>query len=217
MGSRIVSSFEKFQKEFNGLADDAQNTERLEALKNYFKSGGVVSLSKKPSGWPKLVYPSPRKVEEHLKEAENLKSIFVKKHGDWEAKQRNAQIYFLKNEVLKLSEPLYWKHLGKMIFDRDYKEDARQVKLPANLIADKRWRPMIKTFVNDVEYRKQLVETVQHSIVYEKNKEVAVYAKELQDFRQNVSVKKIDQIKEKISELENQINTLKIIQKWAKE
>ncbi|MBI2598558.1 MAG: hypothetical protein HYW50_05190 [Candidatus Diapherotrites archaeon] len=214
---KIISSFEHFEKlfpqSFNGSSG-----ERVEALKNYFKNGGVVSLAKSPKqGWPKLLYPGTARVEEQIKDVEKLKGIFVKKQRDWQVKAVGARIYYLKNEVLKLSEPLYWKHLGKFLFDKDYKEDALLVKLPASLVVDKRWKPMIKTFVNDTEYRKQLVETVQHSFVYEKNKELALYAKELQEFRKDISSKKLGQINEKIASLDGELKTLQEILKWAKE
>ena len=217
MGSRIISSFENFKKAFPKIEGIEGSAERIEALKNYFKSGGVVSLGRADKDWPKLLYPSSRRIEQQLKEVQGLKAIFSKKHRDWKTNEASAKMYFLKHEVLKLSEPIYWKHLGKILFDRDYKEDAKAVKLPANLVSDKRWKPMIKTFVNDTEYRKKLVETVQHSMVYEKNKEVAAYAKELQEFRHGISTKKIDQIQEKINSLENEIKTLQIISKWSKE
>jgi len=217
MASRIISSFENFKIAFPDLEGDEGSNERINALKSYFKNGGVVSLGNSSGGWPKLIYPHPKRINQQLKEIEDLRNIFSKKHSDWKEKEFDARIYYVKHEVLKLSEPLYWKHMGKMLIDKDYKEDVRLVKLPANLISDKRWKPMIKTFINDVEYRKQLVETVQHSIVYKKNKEVAVYAKELQDFRQGISTKKMDEIQQKLDSLNLEIKTMQQILKWSKE
>ncbi len=217
MGSNIISSFINFRKEFPSLAGSQTTDARINALKQYFSSGGVISVGKTATGWPKLIYPSSKKLEDQIKEVEELKNIFLKKKQDWSEKHFNAKVYFIKNEALKLAEPVYWKHVGKMLFNRDYKEDAKIVKLPASLIADGRWKPMIKTFVNDIEYRKQLVETVQHSIVYEKNREVATYAKELNDFREDISEKKLGEIQKKLDGLDTQIKTLQTIMKWAKE
>ena len=91
------------------------------------------------------------------------------------------------------------------------------VKLPAHLVGDDKWKPMVKMFVNDIDYRKQLSETVDKSIVYKNNKKVAQYADELKDFRMGVSDKQIKDLDKKIAKINELEVALKELQKWAKE
>jgi hypothetical protein len=76
---------------------------------------------------------------------------------------------------------------------------------------------MVKMFVNDLEYRKQLSETVKESIVYKKDKKVARYADELKDFRMKTSNKQIEDLNKKIEKLNTLETSLKELAKWAKE
>ena len=152
-----------------------------------------------------------------LKELNELRSVYGGKLKDWNKKLRDAQNYHSKNQILKFSEPIYWKHVAKSLSDPDYKADSGNVDLPVHLVADPKWKPMIKMFVNDLEYRKNLVETVQNSIVYKKEKKVAKYADVLQDFRSEMSNSKIDQLTKKIEKLNLEIASLEAVRKWAKE
>jgi uncharacterized membrane protein len=76
---------------------------------------------------------------------------------------------------------------------------------------------MVKMFVNDLEYRKQLTETVSTSIVYKKNKKVARYADELKEFRMSASNKQMEDLQKKIDHIEATEKALKELQKWVKE
>lgn len=216
MASHIISSFVKFSEQFSEqpfLADESD--ERIAALKNYFKSGGVISIGRSRGDWPKLIYPPPRRLKQQIKELQTLKDKFVGQKKKWVRTHSAAENYHLVNNVKKLAEPLYWKHIAKYATDFDYREDAKAVNLPAHLVADPRWKPMVKMFINDIEYRKNLTETVQNSIVYKKDKRVAKYANELQTFRMERSSNEIEMLNKKIGNLDGQINTLDVIMKWA--
>jgi hypothetical protein len=126
-------------------------------------------------------------------------------------------MYHQVNQVKKLGEPLYWKHIAKSMIDSDYRKDANSVKLPAHLVSDKKWKPMVRMFVNDIEYRKQLTETVNTSIVYKKNKKVAQFADDLKGFRMDAADKQVKDLEEKLSILDATEKSLKEMQKWAKE
>ena len=216
MASHIISSFEKFSNQFSDQPFMANGSdERKRALKNYFKNGGVISVGRSRGDWPKLIYPPPRRLKEQIKELQELKQKFVTQKRNWSKKHSEAENYHLTNNVKKLAEPLYWKHMAKYATDFDYREDAKSVKLPAHLVADPRWKPMVKMFVNDIEYRKNLTETVQNSIVYKKERKVAKYANELQSFRMERSSKEIELLEKKIGNLDVQIGTLQTIMKWA--
>ncbi|MFH1587772.1 MAG: hypothetical protein ABIA76_00345 [Candidatus Diapherotrites archaeon] len=217
MAKGIVSSFQVFQ-DMCGQDDFFNNNSgRMNALKTYFARGGVVSISKKKNGWPKLIYPSVFKIREKKKEADLLKKNFSEKKSKWEKKLNDAKNYHLTNNVKKLANPLYWKHKVKYHSDADYRADVNTVKLPVHLVSDPKWTPMVKTFLNDIEYRKQLVETVENSVVYKDDKRVGKNADKIQDFRSEVSEKEIFELDKKIIQLNELLNSLDEIEKWAKE
>jgi hypothetical protein len=217
MSKGILSSFNAFKEMFSENSFFDESNERINSLKNYFARGGVISVKKKSSGWPKLIYPSLARIKEQKKELENLKNIFESKKNNWMQKKKNAENYHLIHNIKKFSSPLYWKHKAKCLTDKEYKNDSELVKLPAHLVCDSKWTPMVKMFVNDVEYRKQLTETVENSVVYKDNKKVACYADELQEFRKEVSSKEITVLTKKINSVQDLINSLNILEKWAKE
>jgi len=212
---QIISSFDKFSKVCKGLAFE-KNPERVSALKHYFSKGGVIQISPGKNGWPKLIYPSPARLKQQINEVSALKGDFEKKQSDWRKKYFEASVYHITHNVKKLKEPLYWQHLAKAAADPDYRNDAAIVKLPVHLVADKRWKPMIKMFVTDLEYRKQLTETVQNSIVYKKDPRVAKFADTLQNFRMDESTKKIEFFQKKIDSLDQDISALNELLKWSK-
>ncbi|MFH1586539.1 MAG: hypothetical protein ABID38_01630 [Candidatus Diapherotrites archaeon] len=216
MASHIISSFAKFSEQFSEQPFMANGGEdRIAALKTYFKNGGVISVGRSNGDWPKLIYPPPRRLKDQIKDLQELRDKFAFQKKNWARTHSAAENYHLVNNVKKMAEPLYWKHMVKYATDFDYREDAKAVNLPAHLVADPRWKPMVKMFVNDIEYRKNLTETVQNSIVYKKDKRVAKYANELQAFRMERSSNEIEMIDKKIDNLDAQINTLQVIMKWA--
>ena len=213
MAKNIISSYHSFSKSFQVPQDDG----RVEVLKKYFARGGVISAVKTQKAWPRLVYPTPLRLEAQIRELEGLKSHYEKKEKEWKEKLSSAKTYHARHQVLKFSEPLYWQHTAKSLTDREYKDDAQKVGLPVHLSADPKWKPMINMFVKDLEYRKNLVETVQTSVVYRKDKRVAKYADVLQALRSEISESKLAELRKKISLLEGEINALKTMKKWAQE
>ncbi|MAG17955.1 MAG: hypothetical protein CL944_00605 [Candidatus Diapherotrites archaeon] len=212
MASNIISSIRVFDEQFEVAKD-----ERYDALEKYFIRGGVISAVKSGKSWPKLVYPSPMRIDVQIKELEELKEVYSKKVNTWKEKLSQAKSYHQRHQVKKFAEPLYWKHVAKTLTDPDYKEDTKNVSLPVHLVADPKWKPMVKMFVKDLEYRKNLVETVQNSVVYKEDKKVGKYADVLQDFRSEISTTKIDDLSKKVSKLDVEIKSLQLIKKWSKE
>ncbi|MFA5357809.1 MAG: hypothetical protein WC308_02705 [archaeon] len=211
---KVIASIESFDKMFPKLP---KSDERRDALKQYFASGGVVKAFDIGGKWPKLTYPSYLVLDRKMKELHEKKKIYSSKLSDWKKKHSSASHYHQTQQLKKLKEPLYWQHMAKTISDPDYKKDSEKVKLPAHLVGDDRWKPMVKMFVTDLDYRKQLVETVSTSIAYKKSKKVAKYADDLKDFRMNASQKEIDDLEKKMGELEKIEKALKEIQKWSRE
>lgn len=186
-------------------------------LEHYFSTGGITRISyTKSSETPiSLLYPTKLRLRELIKSKSELKNNFQKKQAVWQKNLKKAESYFWENNVKKFSNPLYWKHLTKCMRDKSYKEDAEKIKLPINLVADKRWQPMIKTFLEDTDYRAQLVETVSQGIVYKNDRRVARYADSLQQFRTEESSKNLKAVEDKLEVLQKDLSALQQLMKWA--
>jgi hypothetical protein len=210
----VISSIIEFDKVFPNASKEGP---RRVALERYLKINGVIKATDCGKEWPKLAYPNIAVIESKLKEIKERKKSFGGKLGEWKNQHLKAAMYHQVNHVKKLGQPIYWKHLAKSAIDADYRKDAESVKLPTHLVADKKWQPMVKMFVNDAEYRKQLTETVNTSIVYKDNKKVAQFADDLQGFRMGAADKQVNDLEEKLSELDETEKALREMQKWAKE
>jgi hypothetical protein len=211
---KVISSIKDFDKDFPSAPKEGA---RREALVLYLSINGVVKAIDVEKEWPKLLYPDAHVLDSKIREVREKIKIFEGKMGEWKGKHFSASMYHQVNQVKKFAEPLYWKHFTKSLVDSDYRKDADSVKLPAHLVADKKWKPMVKMFVNDIEYRKQLAETVSTSMVYKKNRKVAQFADNLQSFRMDASQKQMDEITKKIDLLNSTEKALKEMQLWAKE
>lgn len=214
MAEGVISSFEKFAARLPGDFDFARHPARISALKHYFSKGGVVSIAISEKDWPKLLYPTKDSLRQKISDCQEKRKKYESSLGDWKRHFLQAQLYHVVNNFKKLKEPLYWKHVAKLVSNPDYRKDAESVKLPAHLVSDKRWKPMVQMFVNDLDYRKQLTETVETSIVY-KDRTVAKYADDSREFRMSQSGKQIDDLENKISVLDKDINSMQELMKWA--
>ncbi len=210
----VIASLKDFDKSF---PKSPKTGPRREALIKYFAMNGVVKANDAGKEWPKLSYPNIDVLNSKIRESKERKKIYESKLSEWKKKHHSAANYHQSNQLKKFAEPLYWKHLAKTISDEDYRKDASTVKLPVHLVSDKKWQPMVKMFVNDAEYRKQLAETVSTSIVYKKSKKVAKFADDLQDFRKTAAGKQVIELEEKISDAKSLESALKEMQKWARE
>jgi hypothetical protein len=210
----VLANISDFKKNFPNAP---KNGERINALEQYFAIGGVIRAHKSDKDWPKITYPSYLVIQRKLSDLKNSKQIYSQRYAAWKKSYNRALNYHKNHQIKKLKEPLYWKHMTRMMIDSDYRNDANKVSLPAHLVSDPRWKPMVKMFVTDIEYRKQLTETVTTSIVYKKNKKVAKYADELKEFRMSASNKQMEDLQKKLDIIEKTETALKELQKWVKE
>ncbi len=214
MSKGIISSFEKFV-EANPEIDLDSNPQRTKALKDYFSFGGFVSLISFDKSWPKLIYPSKQRLLFQLNELEESRKLFESKLNDWKKKNSEAKNYKTMVSIKKFSELVYWKHLAKKLTDKEYSNSVNRVNLPVELVSDKKYKPMIKTFLEDEEYRKHLIEAFENSVVYKKDRELAKHASNLQEFRKSVSETKINELSKKIELINKNISCLREMMKWA--
>jgi len=215
MKKSLISSFDDFQKMLPNNIDLGKDATRAAALKRYLSKGGVVHVVPFEGSWPKLLYPTRAHLKKKIDDTRVLQQQYSERLDSWQRKFSKAKSYHSFHNLKKLKEPLYWKHMAKCAIDKDYKSDSEKVSLPAHLVGDPRWKPMVKTFLSDSEYRKQLVQTVDESIVYRKNKSVAQYANQLQSFRVEQSNRKVEELRQRVEALEADISAMEELSKWA--
>jgi len=215
MRKDIISNFRQLEQMMPKNFDVAADASKVTAIKHYLSKGGVLHVAPSEGSWPKLLYPTKTHLRKKIEEMRFLREKYDSRLNSWQRKFNDAKSYHSIHNLKKLKEPLYWKHLAKCAVDRDYRADSEKVRLPVHLVADARWKPMVKTFVLDLEYRKQLVQTVDESIVYRKNKRVAQYADLLQSFRMEQSNRKIDELKQKLVVLDMDISAMQEIARWS--
>ena len=214
----LVSSENAFREKFPLLFSAQEKGPRLNALRRYFAKRGVISVESGEDGkWPELVYPDPMRLNQLVSDATALKKNLEGKHSDWKKEYSKAKNYALVNSVKKFSHPLYWKHIRKRITDNDYRRDSKKVSLPVHLVSDPKWEPMIRMFVSDTDYRKQLAQTVEESPVYSKDKRLARNSENVQELRLELSGGKLGELNEKIQNLERDISMYSEVLRWAKE
>ncbi len=212
---QIVSSFKQLETLLPKRFDAEREAARVSALKHYLQKGGVLHLVPSDAGWPKMLYPTKAHLRKRAEELRFLREQYASRLSGWQKKFNDARSYSVVHNVKKFKEPLFWKHMARYAIDPDYRSDSDKVKLPVNLVADRRWKPMIKVFLSDLEYRKQLVQTVEESIVYKKNKRVAQYADLLQRFRMEQSDRKITELQKKLAVLDADIEVMQQLARWA--
>ncbi len=215
MRKDIISNFVQIKKMLPENFNVEKEGARVAALKHYLSKGGVLHVSPSESDWPKLLYPTKSHLRKKIEELREIKEQYDQRLGSWKKKFKDAESYHSVHNLKKLKEPLFWKHVAKCAVDSDYRADSEKVKLPVHLVGDRRWKPMVKTFFTDIEYRKQLVQTIGESIVYRNDKRVAQYADLLQEFRMEQSNRKIDELKQKVAALEADINAMQELAKWT--
>ena len=215
MRKEIVSSFDQLQKMLPPKLGSAVDSGRVSALQHYLSKGGVLHVVPSDADWPRMLYPTKKHLRKRIDDLRSLREQYSGRLSDWKKKFNDASSYRVVQNIKKLKEPLFWRHLAKCAIDRDYKTDSEKVHLPIDLVADKRWQPMVRIFLEDIDYRKQLVQTVDESIVYRKNKRVAQYADLLQGFRMQQSSRQIEELQRKIADLDADIAAIQEIARWA--
>ncbi len=215
MRKDIISNFGQLQAMLPERFDLEREATRVAALKHYLSKGGVLHIAPSEGDWPKLLYPTKAHLRKKIEEMRTLMYQYDNRLDSWQRKFNDAKSYHTMHNLKKLKEPLFWKHMAKCAVDPDYRTDSEKVKLPAHLVADVRWKPMVKMFVSDLEYRKQLVQTVDESIVYKNNRKVAQYADFLQGFRMEQSNRKIDELRKKLAALDADVSAMQEIARWS--
>lgn len=215
MTRSIVSTVKALTKDYPNIMKETGVGSKGWAVKKYLESGGIIKLGKE-AGNITLIYPDFTRLNTQIKDAEAKKSIFAREYKSWSAKYDKVKNEQKMLNIKKLSKKEYWKHLLKYKTDSDYRQMFDRTGLRTELVAHVKWDKMFNKFVNDEDYRQRLVETVENSVVYSKDRTLAKNADNVRDFVSSISFKKKNTYKEKVDNIERYIRTLKILTSWSK-
>lgn len=126
---------------------------KAKAIKIYTSQGGIV---KQEQG--KLVYPDKPKISQQLEAVENKINYLSPSISSLEKKQKELSSINLNNLVKRASDSLLWKHYLRELLDEDYRKASKVVSPPIHRINDEKYRKIVKQFLENEEYRKNLLE-----------------------------------------------------------
>ncbi len=214
----VIESLEKFKLLSPNARFFEKDSYRVQALEHYFSRRGIIQVEfLKENAWPVLVYPPKEKLESQISELmQKQKQSFSSKWG-WQMTQLKARTRNAVDHTKKLSDPLFWQHVAKTATDKEYRIAAKSIGLKSKLIAHEKYRPMIDSFVNNPEYRSQLVETVKHSPAYRMHEGLAKSAEQQKELHLNISASQLKKTQTKLDEYELHLQSLKELLKWSKE
>lgn len=218
MAVDVFDSLDKIRGAYAGAKFLDAHPARARALQHHFEKRGIVQLdSSEKKSWPRLVYPTPEKLEGLIVTLEEKMRSASLKRKDWQASHWKSSTHATFSQFSKLSDPLFWQHAAKSVIDSEYRKDSKSVGMNTGLIADKKYRPMVDAFVHSSDYRKQLTEAVQNSVVYKDHKGLGKHAHDRHRMQTEVAKSLLDKIEAELKENQAQLQTWKELLSWARE
>ena len=216
---KVFSNYDALAKAFPKVVELGKEARHSRALKVYFENRGFLKVSDgSGSGeFPDVVYPDKGKLEELLKEVEQKKAKLSLELFNWRKKYYTAKNEDLLLHVKKLANSSYWKHVAKNVVDAEYRKDFEKANMQTTFAAHEKWNKMFNMFVDNSEYRKRLVETIDSSIVYSKEKALGQSSEKLKDFVIKTSSGKIKECTERIEKAREHVWALKELKSLVRE
>lgn len=201
-------------KDLEETCDEIKNLSQDEkqGLNNYFLEGGIIKANTKIK--LKVFYPSKDIIKKELNKLYSERAKTIDKIDQWYKIKKNSENFIKKNKVKKFMKSTFWKHTLKSIFDKKYKEDFKKIKIPIEYIGEESIRKLVDEFINNLEYRQKLIETIDYSIVY-KNKGIGDKVIKKLELQKEISKAKLDSLNTRKNKLQEKIKTYKLIQKWV--
>ena len=210
---KTIGNFEEFKRYLpaNWAVD---YNERVNAIKVYLESGGIIKIGEMKGHWPKLIYPTKRRLEKQIEEAEEKLKDINKQIKEWRKRHKELQTNKVTDVLKRITDPLYWEHHARLLADPTYRETYELVEPPIHLIHRKEWRKRLKLFIKDKEYRLRLHEARTSEIGKRREgmkKEVEARMQFTRDLAETEKKKLID----KRDQLIRKIEAMKTLLQWA--
>jgi len=215
MGIKTITDLSALKKSFPDIAEGDGHGTKGWAIRNYLKNRGIVKIDCDPNGVPiKLVYPDKLKLTNLLETSIRKRSIMREDLKKWKTRFNKAKNEKLVLNLKKLTMGDYWKHKAKYTTNRAYKDAWDKVEMDTEIVAHEKYGAMFSMFVNNDEYRNKLIDTVENSVVYSKDKKLAKNVESLREFKMKMSHNKIKSYQKRIDELSDYIKAMKILSNW---
>ncbi len=136
------------EEQLKGLDEQARRI-----VEEYLKIGGVVRIKE-----GRIIYPDKKRIVSQLEQVKKRIEAIKQQQLELNKKKKEYDYKTVLSEMVCFTDPLYWKHLLKMLTDKGYREVFETVEPPVNRVKDPKWRNMIRMFVKSEEYRQRLLE-----------------------------------------------------------
>ncbi|MFC2175013.1 hypothetical protein ACFLQ2_04080 [archaeon] len=208
-----IGSFAEFKKLVpKDMAESYPS--RQSAVETYLLMGGVTKFEK-AGGFPHLVYPTPKRLEDQIQEAEKKIAGWDKSLGDWHRRHHHLKTNKVTDVAKRAADPLYWEHRAKLVTDPAYRATHDLVRPPIHLLNREKWRKRLKLFIRSKEYRLRLHEARVSSI----GKKRAPMVEEVEarlDFNRKMAKHELEKIEEKRNKLKKKLSAMKTLLVWSK-
>ncbi|RLG21976.1 hypothetical protein DRN74_01020 [Candidatus Micrarchaeota archaeon] len=209
---RIIGSASEYKKY---VAEEwrKRNQDLDKAITTYLEMGGVLKLNGQDN--TELIYPNKRRILYQIEEIKKKRTYIDKQLRFFERKRRSFITNNFFTNASRFIDPLYWQHILKINLDKEYRKSVDIVDPPITLMRDKKWRKMIKMFVNNAEYRERLKEA-RTSIIGKRRSSVRENAEK--SIRNNIEAidARIKQLREERRKFSRRLRALNTLLSWAK-
>lgn len=182
------------------------------AMDTFLREGGILKTTGKTK--LELIYPSKDIVDKELAELLPERTKVIEKIEQWHKIKKDSEEFIKNNKISKYIKGTFWKHKMKETFDKDYKEDFKKIKIPIEYIGDESMRKLMDEFINNKEYRQNLIETIESSIVY-RNKGIGEKVGKKLELQKEISKNKLDILRTRKHKLDERIQMYKTILKFV--
>ncbi len=203
--------------EFKKLLPEGQERaypQRQKAIATYLAMGGVTKFEQ-GEGFPRLVYPTPRRLEEQIAEAEAKLKSLDQQIGAWHRRHSHLKTDKATDTAKLLADPLYWEHRAKLLADPSYRATYELVRPPIHLLHREKWRKRLKMFIRSKEYRLRLHEA-RISKIGKKRLPMAEEVEARFDFNRKMASSELEKLEEKRKSLRERVGAMKTLLAWVR-
>ncbi|MEM3412096.1 MAG: hypothetical protein QW735_00085 [archaeon] len=131
------------------------DTEKI--ISEYLAIGGIIKRS--DSG--EIIYPTRRRLQSQINLLTKKASYFDSQIRFYEKKKKEIRGSSIVRIVSSKLDLIYWKHIFKLNFDKDYRAAYEELKPPIDKLSDPQIKKIMSYFINNKEYRDRLLEAKQ--------------------------------------------------------
>ena len=203
--------------EFKKLLPEGQENaypKRQKAIAVYLAMGGVTKFEK-GDGFPRLIYPSPKRLEEQIAEAEEKLKSFDRQMMAWHKRHRHLKTNKATDVARLAADPLYWEHRAKLLADPSYRTTYELVRPPIHLLHRDKWRKRLKMFIRSKEYRLRLHEA-RVSKIGKKRLPMDEEVEARFDFNRKMASSELSKLEEKRNRASEKLSAMRALLAWVK-